>query len=82
MILTLTHPDYCGDGIYFNAYGELLKRLGEIEFAWRALPSQAAEWWKQRAQLELWSENGGTRISGPAAARAVARRLSEQPLLN
>ena len=82
MILTLTHPDYCGDGIYFNAYRELLKRLAEIESAWRALPSEAAQWWKQRARLELWSENGRTRISGPGAARAVARRLSEQPLLD
>ena len=31
MILTLTHPDYCGDGVYLKAYEELLKRLGEID---------------------------------------------------
>ena len=24
MILTLTHPDYCGDGVYLKAYAELL----------------------------------------------------------
>ena len=82
MILTLTHPDYCGDGAYLDAYRELLKRLGEIELAWRALPSEAATWWKQRAQLQLHVENNRPHIIGPGAARATAVRLSDQPLVN
>jgi len=82
MILTLTHPDYCGDGAYLEAYRELLKRLGEIELAWRALPSEAAAWWKQRTQLQLHVENNRPLITGPGAARATAVRLSDQPLMN
>ncbi|HEY2523548.1 MAG TPA: hypothetical protein VGI29_00710, partial [Candidatus Binataceae bacterium] len=82
MILTLTHPDYCGDGVYFEAYRELLKRLGEIELAWRALPSEAARWWKERAQLELRIENGEPHIRGAGAERAAPARLTAHPILN
>jgi hypothetical protein len=82
MILTLTHPDYCGDGVYLKAYAELLKRLAEINGAWRALPFEAAAWWQQRALLRLRVENGRPIISGPGATRATALRLSEQPLAN
>jgi hypothetical protein len=82
MILTLTHPDYCGDGVYLEAYRELLKRLGEIEAAWHALPSEVAAWWRQRTQLRLWVEKDRPSITGFGAARATALRLSEQPLAN
>ena len=82
MILTLTHPDYCGDGVYLKAYAELLKQLAEINGAWRALPFEAAAWWQQRALLRLRVENGRPIISGPGATRATALRLSEQPLAN
>jgi hypothetical protein len=82
MILTLTHPDYCGDGVYLEAYKELLKRLGEIEGAWRALPSEVAQWWRQRTKLQLRVENDRPSITGCGAARATALRLSEQPLAN
>jgi hypothetical protein len=82
MILTLTHPDYCGEGVYLQAYAELLKQLAEINSAWRALPFEVAGWWRQRAQLRLHVENGRPIISGPGAARASALRLSEQPLAN
>ena len=82
MILTLTHPDYCGDGVYLKAYAELLKQLAEINGAWRALPFEAAAWWQQRALLRLRIENGRPIISGPGATRATALRLSEQPLAN
>jgi len=82
MILTLTHPDYCGDGVYLKAYAELLKHLVDINAAWRALPFEVAAWWQQRAQLRLRVENGRPIISGPGATRATALRLSEQPLAN
>ena len=39
MILTLTHPDYSGTEPHLSAYGELLKRLKDVEGAWRAPPS-------------------------------------------
>lgn len=80
MILTLTHPDYCGEGAYLTAYEELLKRLGAIEGAWRALPSQAAEWWRLRAGMRLCVEGGSPLISGEGAERAAAVLLSEEPL--
>ncbi len=82
MILTLTHPDYCGDGVYLEAYEELLRRLGAIDSAWRALPSQVAGWWRQRARLRLAIDNGQPRIAGGGAERATAVRLSDQPLAN
>ena len=82
MILTLTHPDYCGEGVYLQAYEDLVKRLADVETAWRALPSEAATWWKQRAQLQLHVENNRPHIIGPGAARATAVRLSDQPLVN
>jgi len=81
MILTLTHPDYCGEGVYLQAYEELLKLLGEIETAWRALPSEVAQWWGQRARLQLEVDNGRPNITGLGAERATALRLSEQPLV-
>ncbi|MGH7913942.1 MAG: hypothetical protein ACREPW_04745 [Candidatus Binataceae bacterium] len=82
MILTLIHPDYCGDGAYLQAYVELLKRFGEIDAAWRALPSEVAEWWRQRTQLRLQLENDQPSITGLGAARATALRISAQPLAN
>jgi hypothetical protein len=82
MILTLTHPDYCGEGVYLQAYAELLKQLAEIESAWRALPFEVARWWRQRSELQLRVENGRPMITGPGATRATALRLSQQPLAN
>jgi hypothetical protein len=81
MILTLTHPDYCGEGVYLQAYEELLKRLNENETAWRALPSEVAQWWRQRARLRLEVDNGRPNITGLGAEHATALRLSEQPLV-
>jgi peptidoglycan/xylan/chitin deacetylase (PgdA/CDA1 family) len=72
MILTLTHPDYLGAGRHLNEYEQLLKRLGEIEHAWRALPSMVAGWWRQRAKLSLYLDGEKPRIIGdPEGAFAV-----------
>jgi hypothetical protein len=80
MILTLVHPDYSGRGRNFNHYEALLKQLNDLASAWRALPSEAAEWWRQRDQMRLTIEGGLPVIEGPGAERAVARRLSDEPL--
>jgi hypothetical protein len=80
MILTLTHPDYMGTGRHLAEYEELLKRLAAIESVWRALPSEVAAWWRQRSALRLLVEDGAFRIEGPASGKAVAIRLSEEPL--
>jgi peptidoglycan/xylan/chitin deacetylase (PgdA/CDA1 family) len=79
MILTLTHPDYMGSGRYLAEYEELLKRLAQIENAWRALPSAVAAWWKRRAGLSLFLDGDKPRLVGDADG-AIALRLSEEPL--
>jgi peptidoglycan/xylan/chitin deacetylase (PgdA/CDA1 family) len=79
MILTLTHPDYCGEGIYFQAYEKLLDYLAGIENAWHALPSQVAQWWRQRARAALHLIDGTPMVSSRQGALAP-RILSQQPL--
>jgi hypothetical protein len=55
----------------------LLKALADID-AWRALPREVAKWWRERAQMKLTMKDGKPLIEGPAARRAVARRVSEE----
>jgi peptidoglycan/xylan/chitin deacetylase (PgdA/CDA1 family) len=80
MILTLTHPDYSGTEPYLTAYEELLKRLKDLDCAWRAVPSEVAEWWRQRSRLQLTLQDGNPIIVGAGSQRAVIRRISEEPL--
>jgi hypothetical protein len=80
MILVLTHPDYVGEGAYLETYEQLLGWLSQIDSAWRALPSEAAQWWSQRSQMSLRVTNERPAICGPGASRAVARRISEEPI--
>lgn len=80
MILTLTHPDYCAAPPYFNAYEKLLRHLAGLDRAWRALPSQVADWWRRRAAMQLMLDKSGPHLVGPDIRGAVIRRLSEEPL--
>ena len=80
MILTLTHPDYCGFQPFLGEYEALLKRLRTFESAWHALPSEVAAWWRQRARMKLFVNNDDYVITGRNADRACARRLSDEPL--
>lgn len=77
MILTLTHPDYSGDAENLSAYEELLKVLADFD-AWRALPNEVAQWWRERAQMKLIIKEGKPSIEGLNTKRAVARRVSEE----
>jgi len=79
MILTLTHPDYCGEGIYLQAYEELLDHLAQVAGAWRALPSQVADWWRQRAAAQLHVVADRPEITDPGRG-ACARLISQEPL--
>jgi peptidoglycan/xylan/chitin deacetylase (PgdA/CDA1 family) len=81
MILALTHPDYLGKGNGLHVYTELLKRLADLESAWRALPSQVSAWWRSRAGLQLRLCSGRPEIVGPQAHGAAVRRLCAEPLL-
>jgi len=78
MILTLTHPDYCGQQPKLGIYEELLRHLADLESAWRALPSQVVKWWRERSNSQLRLEQGRPLIKGPAGARAVARHLNAE----
>lgn len=80
MVLALTHPDYCAVQPYLQDYEELLELLSAIPSAWRALPGEVAAWWRRRSQLSLSIEGDHPTISGPDAAGARPRRLSEEPL--
>lgn len=79
MILTLTHPDYCGSEPYLSQYEALLKHLSTLDSAWHALPSEVADWWKRRSAATLVVENDQPLISGPAPD-ARPRRLSAHAL--
>ncbi len=80
MILTLTHPDYCAAEPYLSQYRELLKRLANIEGAWRATPSEVAAWWRRRNAMTLAVDGGKPVITGDGAHDAAAVRLAEVPL--
>ena len=80
MILTITHPDYSGVEPYLSQYEELLKRLTDLECAWRAVPSEVAHWWRQRSQMQLRVHEGRPNVTGPASERAVIRLLSDEPM--
>ncbi len=73
MILTLTHPDYCGSEPYLSQYEALLKYLSTFRSAWRALPSEVAEWWRRRSAMTLTIENGQPLIIGPADGANASR---------
>jgi peptidoglycan/xylan/chitin deacetylase (PgdA/CDA1 family) len=80
MILTLTHPDYCGIEPHLSAYRELLKKLAAIEHAWRALPSEVAAWWRKRNAITLTMRGAQPVLAGAGDSDAAACRLSEAPL--
>lgn len=80
MILTLTHPDYSGVAPHLSAYEELLKRFNDIPDAWRAMPSEAASWWRQRSRMGLSIKDGTPTVTGLGSERAVIRPLSDEPL--
>ena len=50
LVQTLTHPDpgYLGDPPKRDHYRELLVALSEREEIWKALPREAAAWWRAR----------------------------------
>jgi peptidoglycan/xylan/chitin deacetylase (PgdA/CDA1 family) len=78
MILTLVHPDYCGEGVYLQQYEELLQYLAGIDNAWHALPSQVAQWWRHRAGAELHLIDGQPMVSPHGGV--APRLLSQEPL--
>jgi hypothetical protein len=80
MLLMLTHPDYSGEGWQLEQYAELLRRLSELEDAWRAQPSEVAAWWRRRSALRLMIDKQRPAVAGADPAGATALRLDTEPL--
>lgn len=73
LVSILVHPDYVVESRAQEMYRSLLSYLAESresERVWAPLPREVAEWWQQRNQMELVSENGGWRVEGPGKERA------------
>ncbi len=79
MILTLVHPDYCGEGRYLQTYEKLLEYLAGIDKAWRALPSEVAQWWRRRAGAQLHVIDGRPMVN-VGCGTIAPRLLSQEPL--
>jgi hypothetical protein len=73
MALVLTHPDYCDNEHLVAAYRAVLDEFAEDSTAWKALPREVGEWWRQRAASELRARDGGWEIVGPAADRGTVQ---------
>ena len=67
MALLITHPDYMRDVASLEAYERFLSAFSDDLGAWRALPSDVSDWWRRRAASTIVSDDGATRIVGPAA---------------
>jgi hypothetical protein len=54
LIQCVSHPDrgYLGDQDKRAVYAEFLRGLGEREKLWRALPREAASWWRRRGDSD------------------------------
>lgn len=50
MALLNTHPDYLRVGAGMEVYAAFLEAAGAWSDAWRALPVDAARWWRSRAE--------------------------------
>jgi len=54
LVQCVSHPDrgYLGDPDKRAVYAEFLRGLGERENLWRALPRDAASWWRRRRDVD------------------------------
>jgi peptidoglycan/xylan/chitin deacetylase (PgdA/CDA1 family) len=74
MALLITHPDYMLESSARESYRLFLEEFADDAAAWRALPCEVADWWRQR-QASRIVLNGGSSwtVEGPAAGRATIR---------
>jgi hypothetical protein len=80
MALVLTHPDYAHDPRLADGYRALLAAFADDDTLWRALPREAAQWWRDRAGSVIKADGLGWRIEGPAAANGQIRLATPQPV--
>jgi hypothetical protein len=80
MALVLTHPDYARDPRLTDGYQALLAAFKDDDTLWRALPREAAQWWRDRAASVVRPDGTGWRIEGPAAGAGQVRLATPQPV--
>jgi peptidoglycan/xylan/chitin deacetylase (PgdA/CDA1 family) len=71
LINLITHPDYLIDPGHLAMYDAFLGYLAEHREGWFALPRTVAEWWRQRSELTVVSDEHGAVIEGEATEEAT-----------
>ena len=77
MAMLVTHPDYLDTSLRLDAYRQFLEHVVEQPRCWKALPSQIANWWRQRDNLEILRDDASAEIIGPQSDRARLLRASD-----
>jgi peptidoglycan/xylan/chitin deacetylase (PgdA/CDA1 family) len=70
LINPIVHPDYLDTPARLRMYEEFLEYLAGQADAWQALPSEVADWWRTRRDLQLVEDGAQARIEGPSSDRA------------
>jgi len=73
LVTLLVHPDYVIEADMRAVYKHTLEILKEIrvhEHLWFALPSEIAEWWRQRSRMTIIKDRDSWRITGEGSDRA------------
>jgi hypothetical protein len=73
LINFIVHPDYMLEPRAQDLYTALLRHLLRLRAEgdlWTALPSQVADWWRQRSQMDLVFDDGQWRVRGAGKERA------------
>jgi peptidoglycan/xylan/chitin deacetylase (PgdA/CDA1 family) len=76
MILMLTHPDYLREPSRLAQYRKVLEHIREWDDTWRALPIEAAHWWRRRHASSARVDFTGQLIAEGPAREAVAHSLA------
>jgi hypothetical protein len=69
----IVHPDYIISSNPQSAYKELLEFLTKLRTeknVWIALPREVDQWWRQRAQMRIVSQQGKLKVEGPGSEKA------------
>ena len=73
LVLLNTHPDYLIKKNLLNIYKEFLMKIKNEPDYWHALPKDAAEWWRSRAECNLKKINGQWKIYPPLKGASMGK---------
>ena len=77
MAMLITHPDYLDTPERLEIYRIFLEHLAEQTDCWKALPREAASWWRLRDNLEVHGSERPPQLIGPSSQRARLFSLSD-----